>query len=143
MQILCTTQTRENHLDTCKDTNDLPETPSVPSSASPKTAIPPYQVEEPLSPLGVLDCSPAHSPKPCSPHRHLSFSPVINIQSPSASCDSIITRRDFTKLVSNIYIQEHALLPFLHRTMLTLWPSLHDPGVARFQRSRLVNHSSL
>ena len=105
LQILCTTQTREDHPDNeDTDRDDLSETPSVPSSASPKTAALPCQVEEPLSPLRVLDCSPAHSPKPCSPRRHLSFSPVINIQSPSASRDSIITRRDLTKLVSNIYM---------------------------------------
>ena len=78
-------------------------TPTDAAPQLPKTATLPRQVEEPLSPLGVIDCSPALSLKPWSPCRHLSFSPVINIQSPSASRDSIITRRDFTKLVSNIY----------------------------------------
>ena len=106
LQILCTTQTTEDHLDH-EDTDYLPETPSVSSSASPSTVTPPCHIEEPLSPLGVLDCSPVHSPKPCSPRRNLTFSPVINIQSPSASRESIITRRDFTKLVSNIYFSRY------------------------------------
>lgn len=108
-QILCTTQTREDHLDV-EDTNDLPETlPSVPSSVSPKTATPPRQVEKPLSPPGVFDCSPVHSPKPHSPRRHLTFSPLINIQSPSPRRDGIITRRDLTKLVSNIYFSRYGI----------------------------------
>lgn len=111
--------TREHHLDG-EDTEDLPETLSVPS-ASPKPATPPRQIEEPSSSPGILDRSPVQTPKPRSPRRHLAFSPVINVHSPSASHDSIITRRDFTRLVSSIYFSRYEnIADFLYDPVLIL-----------------------
>ena len=69
----------------------------------------------PSTPRSQVDATLVQSPKPHTPRRHFSFtcSPIFNVQSPSR--DNHITRREFTRLVSNmnLYIIIFLLSVFL------------------------------